>query len=185
LADARINAVLMLVVAAGRGDLVKVTSLLEAWLRGKGSKVDKAHGEHGITALYAAVEYGDRACAAAMVTALLRAGASVDKTQSAGRTPLHKAAQRGHEAVVALLHQAGADVNKATATTSTVIRCAALSIAGGWGTWRWWHCCFKQGALVDKAHSHGATPLYSAASSGHVAVVDLLLQAGVSKLRNQ
>uniref|UniRef100_A0A7S0SKV2 Uncharacterized protein n=1 Tax=Mantoniella antarctica TaxID=81844 RepID=A0A7S0SKV2_9CHLO len=116
----------MLVVASGRGDLV--TSLLEA-----GSKIDKAHGEHGITALYAAVEYGDRACAAAMVTALLRAGASVDKTQSAGRTPLHKAAQRGHEAVMALLHQAGADVNKATATTSTVIRCAALSIAGGLG----------------------------------------------------
>jgi ankyrin repeat protein len=179
LADARINAVLMLVVAAGRGDLVKVTSLLEAWLRGKGSKVDKAHGEHGITALYPAVEYGDRARAAAMVTALLRAGARVDKTQSAGRTPLHKAAQRGHEAVVALL--LSIRPRQPLQRLSAALRCP---LQGGWGTWRWWHCCFKQGALVDKADSHGATPLYSAASSGHVAVVDLLLQAGVNSATN-
>jgi ankyrin repeat protein len=173
LGDARNNAVLTLVVAAGRGDVAKVTSLLE-----EGSKVDKAHGEHGITALYAAAEYGNRACAAAVVTALLRAGASIDKTESTGRTPLHMAAHRGHEAVVVLLLQAGADVNKATANTSIVVSCTALSLAGGGGHVAVVALLLQAGALVDKADDYGATPLSTAAGCGHVAVVDLLLQAG-------
>ena len=42
---------------------------------------------------------------------LIKAGADVNISSSIGTTPLHMAASNGHEACVALLIQAGADVN--------------------------------------------------------------------------
>jgi ankyrin repeat protein len=44
---------------------------------------------------------------------LIKAGADVNQADSEGFTPLHVAAQDGHEGIVALLIQAGADVHKA------------------------------------------------------------------------
>ena len=107
LGEERDNAVLSLVVAAGRGDLAKVRSLLVA-----GSKVDKTKGEKRITALYAAADYGCRCgCTVALVTELLGAGARVDKTVAGGGTPLIAATRKGNTVVVDLLLRAGADAN--------------------------------------------------------------------------
>ena len=51
-----------------------------------------------------------------MVKALIEAGADVNKADNGGWTPLYRAAQNGHEAVVKALIEAGADVNKADKT---------------------------------------------------------------------
>ena len=49
----------------------------------------------------------------AVVTALLDAGADVNKADKFGSTPLYAAAGYGHTAVVTALLDAGTDVNKA------------------------------------------------------------------------
>jgi ankyrin repeat protein len=121
LGDVRENAVTSLAVAAWHGDVEKVRNLLDA-----GAKVNKATGRFGITALYAAADYSGGA--EALVAMLLRAGAKVDKAvgddYEPGRTALHAATHRGHAPTIALLVQAGADVNRAEGNAG----CTALMV---------------------------------------------------------
>ena len=65
----------------------------------------RANNRQQVAALHAATTNRD----AAMVEALLQAGADPNLTQAAGFTPLHAAAHHGDAAIVALLLGAGAD----------------------------------------------------------------------------
>ena len=55
--------------------------------------------ENGYTALIFAAGYGH----AEIVKLLLRGGADANKARNDGKTPLRKAKQKGHQAIVALL----------------------------------------------------------------------------------
>jgi ankyrin repeat protein len=50
----------------------------------------------------------------AVVAALIKAGAAVDRARFGGETPLYAAAKQNHEAVVAVLLEAGANVDMVT-----------------------------------------------------------------------
>jgi hypothetical protein len=117
LEEVRDNAVLSLVIAAGRGDLAKVRSLLLA-----GSKVDKTVSGRR-TPLLAAVRRNNTA----VVKLLLQSGADANKGDDNGSYPLMSAAEFDGgvaAAVVALLLQAGADANRGNGKGSTPLYAA-------------------------------------------------------------
>ncbi|MBK6350530.1 MAG: ankyrin repeat domain-containing protein [Proteobacteria bacterium] len=84
-----------------------------------GAKADTGKGDDA--SLVLATQRGD----AAMVSLLLRSGASPETTDATGYTALWHAACRDDAAVLALLLGAGANVNAAAADGVTPIACAA------------------------------------------------------------
>jgi ankyrin repeat protein len=141
---------------------------------------------------------------AAVVSALLTAGAEVDKTTVTGETALMIAAHEGSSAAVSVLLTAGAEVDKARADgVTTALRFAtqrghaavvsllltagaavdkgqstALMIAAHEGHAGTVSALLTAGAEVDKTMANGQTALMIAAKNGHAAVVSLLLTAG-------
>lgn len=123
------------------------------------------------TGLHAAAVSGD----AARVIALLNApNAGIDARDPAGRTPLHVAAFHSHDAVVAALAAAGADMNALENDSYDIVTIAAVA---------------DDAPLLRLALSLGASPgnvtsrydgtaLIAAAHLGHVEVVARLIAAG-------
>jgi ankyrin repeat protein len=112
-----------------------------------------------------------------IVRLLLAAAAPADANQAkAGthRTPLHEAAEGGHDAVVAQLLAAAADVNAKTTHRATALHLAARE--GHEAVVR--ALVAARGASVNAIMAHGETPLLLAASARHAGVVAALLAAG-------
>jgi hypothetical protein len=97
----------------------------------------------------------------------------VNKGDSYGKTALHWAARRGHEATVQLLLQARAKVNARDIHGETPLHEAASS-----GHEIVVQLLLQAGEEVDAKTPDGETPLHKAARWGHEAVVQLLLQTG-------
>lgn len=89
-----------------------------------------------------------------------------------GRTPLSWAAERGHEMVINLLLDKGAELE-----TRDSDRRTALSLAAGSGHAVVAKLLLENGADID-AGEYYRTPLYWAAIGGHETVVQLLLEKG-------
>ena len=106
--------------------------------------------------------------------ALLKGGAGVGpEDKYSGYTPLHRAAGRGHVAMVEVLLKAGAEADPKSNDGDTPLHCAAreghVAVA---------EALLKAGAEVDQKVNNGYTPLHRAAGEGHVAMVEVLLKAG-------
>jgi ankyrin repeat protein len=100
----------------------------------------------------------------------------VNKRDSFGRAPLHLAAWEGHEAVVRLLLEKGADTNAKDRQGGT-----ALCWAAPRGHEAVIRLLLEKGADIEaKYMSGGKTALASAAWEGHEAVVRLLLEKGAN-----
>ena len=90
-------------------------------------------------------------------------------------TLLTLAAEEGHEEVVLLLLDNGADINKPNIMGSTPLNQAVTYRRIGVVK----HLLIR-GALPDKANNTGRTPLHSAVSSGTLSIVQLLLDSGAT-----
>jgi hypothetical protein len=110
-----------------------------------------------------------------VVNALVSSGRDPDPTDSHGRTPLSYAAANGHEAVVRLLLEKGADVDAKDRLDG---RTALIRAAEG-GHEAVMRLLLETGADVEaKDRRGGWTALVKAAASGHEAAVRLLLETG-------
>jgi ankyrin repeat protein len=100
-----------------------------------------------------------------------------------GHTPLSLAACRGYEAVVKLLLENGADVNRAEANAVNVFGRTPLHWASENGHVEVVKLLLENGADVNRAEVNavnvfGRTPLHWASDHGHVEVVKLLSGSG-------
>jgi ankyrin repeat protein len=98
---------------------------------------------------------------------------SADSKDSYGRTPLSWAAERGHEAVVKLLLEDGAELESKDEDGQT-----PLSWAASKGHEAVVKLLLEKGAELESKSKYGQTPLSWAAEHGHEAVVKLLLEKG-------
>jgi hypothetical protein len=89
------------------------------------------------------------------------------------RTALHWAAVRGHEAVVRLLLDKGADIETRDGNGWT-----ALHWAAKWGHEAMVRLLLDKGTDIEARDGSGWTALYGAAIQGHEAVMRLLLEKG-------
>jgi ankyrin repeat protein len=101
--------------------------------------------------------------------------ADISSRDQYGRTPLHKAVEYGHEAVVQLLIGAGAAVDAADRHGWTPLHWAA-----GKGHEAVVQLLVEAGAAVDAKDRDGYTPLHEAALEGYEAIVRLLIEAGAA-----
>jgi len=102
-------------------------------------------------------------------------GAEVNVSDEDGVTPLHNAAQYGHEGVVKLLIDAAADVNAANKDGVTPLYVASLN-----GHVEVVKLLINAGADINAADNDGGVPLSLAASNGHVEVARLLINIGAA-----
>lgn len=157
--------------AAGQGNLELVTKLLNAGANGKPGM----RGCRGRTLLDAAAEGGNEK----VVGALLGAGAGKDVNVRSGskrRSPLHRAALMGHEAVTTLLLLAGADVGLLDAEKRRPLH---LAVRGG----HYQVVCnlLLAGSTPNAKDKRGDAPLHVAAALGHDKVASALLLRGADK----
>ena len=142
------------------------------------------------------------------VQEIVNAGASVNKLDQNGNTPLIIVSYFGHIDVLRFLIKAGANVNQAINGGDTPLYMAAqnghvnvvkalvdaggsvdqadeigttpLSIASQQNHVNVVKALVEAGASVDQAKNNGATPLYIAAQNGNIEIVIALLDAGAS-----
>ncbi|KAK7883598.1 hypothetical protein LTR67_011097 [Exophiala xenobiotica] len=102
---------------------------------------------------------------------------NIESTSNDGRTPLSWMAERGHEAVVRLLLEKGAELDSKDTSGWTPLLRAAEN-----GEEPVVRLLLEKGAKLDSKDNDGRTPLSWAATSGHEPVVRLLLEKGAEPL---
>lgn len=132
-----------------------------------GVNVNVRRGADGCAALHLAADEHT-------VSTLLRKGAYKDVLDNKGRTPLMKAAERGHKPVVEALLAAGANFN----IRSKEDGFSALHHAARKGDKEIVFALLRSGADVGVVDNNGDTALMWAAELGHQPVVETLLDAG-------
>jgi hypothetical protein len=125
----------------------------------------------GMTGLHIAANFGLEL----IVSSLLASeGVDVDsKDDKYGQTPLSWAAENGHEAVVKLLLEKGADMESKSNNGRTPLSWAAKN-----GREAVVRLLLEKGADVESESNNGQTPLSWATRYGHEAVVKMLLEKG-------
>ena len=103
----------------------------------------------------------------------VRRSHNVDKRDGGGMTALMWAAQRGHESVVQLLLDKGADVEAKSNSSLTALICAAEE-----GHKSVVQLLLDKGTDVKAEDNDSWTALICAAEEGHEAIVQLLLDKG-------
>jgi ankyrin repeat protein len=122
--------------------------------------------------LHAAAFLGKRG----VVEAALVAGQTVDETDSIGMTALHRAIQGSAEAVVELLLQRGADVERSADTYTFGARALHLAAASGVSR-QVIERLIEAGADVNHRANPG-TPMQIAQRHGHMTTVRVLRDLG-------
>lgn len=185
-----------LVEAVFGGDLAAVESLLAS-----GEDPNLAEESQGWTPLLVASQEG----ATDIASALIEAGADVDRGSDDDWTPLMIAAQNGHDDVLVALIEAGANPRVARADNWTPLHSAVtrenigatriltdagvpleaatdgftvLTYTAQDGLDAFATLLIDAGASTQGAPTEGPTPLYIAAQNGHGQMVMLLLEAG-------
>ena len=154
--------------AADRNDL----GLVQALLRGGAGASASARNRYGVTPLYAAAVNGN----AAMVGALLDAGANANDALPAGETALMTAARSGSLDAMKILLARGADVHaRENWKQQTALMWAAHE--GHTGAVR---LLLEAGARVEERSAFGWTPFLFAVRQGHPDTIDALLAGGAS-----
>jgi ankyrin repeat protein len=113
---------------------------------------------------------------AAVVDALLQAGARPDQADAEGWTARMLATENGHITVVQALLQAGAAVNQARSNGENALMFAAEN-----GYLATVQALLQAGAGVGQPKSNGATALTFAAQNGHTAIAASLSKEKSSK----
>lgn len=152
-----------LLTAVQRGDVQGVSAALD-----DGAGVDARREQ--VTALMLAAERGH----VDIMRALLAAGANPNAARDDGVTTLMHAAASGDAAPVKLLLDARAEVN-ARASQSGI---TALRVAVAAGATACARSLLEAGAKRDDIDASGARLLFTAASTGSVEMMELLLVAG-------
>lgn len=158
----RIGGPASLIDAAESGDVERLRRELAA-----GADANAA-GRDGMTAVATAA----RAASHASVAALLQGGAGPDTTDDGGRTPLMFAAMADDAESIRLLLAAGARVDATDARGRSALWHAASSNASRAGA------ALARPPVLDLADAEAVTPLLVAASRGHAAVIQVLVNAG-------
>ncbi len=153
-----------LFTAAREGDLQAVERLLS-----QDPTLVHQQGQNGSTPLHLAALQED----AAVLTALIEAGAQVNAGNDYGYLPLHYAVMAGQDKNVALLIEAGADIDATAAWGNTALHLAAsrhrLAEA---------ELLITSGADVNAAGSSEAPPLHGAVRADDAEMVTFLLDNG-------
>ncbi|KAI5840894.1 ankyrin repeat-containing domain protein, partial [Tricharina praecox] len=113
----------------------------------------------------------------ALVRLVIEYGAKISFATKDGRMPLHRAVERGHEAVTRLLIQKGngADVSAGDEGGLTSLH---LAVQLGDSSMAW--LLVKNGADVSVADKYGRTPLYRALEKVLDVVARLLVERGAN-----
>ncbi len=157
-------------LAAMKGTTEKLKILLEY-----GADINLVSGKNIETALYAASSTGELDT----VTVLLNHGANPDLGSQGGnvrvgRTPLTRATQRGHIAIVNVLLAHNVDVNGKTSG----IDATALYFVSMDSNADILNVLLKAGASINIQQYTGLTALHIAAANGHTQTVKSLLDHG-------
>ena len=141
------------------------------FLIAKGANVDAPRG--AITPLMLAAEMGDEE----LVGALIQRGAQVNAQQRGGpdSTALHIAATNGHDKILRMLLDAGADLNTRELRGYTALHSAAHA-----GRATAIRLLAKRGADIESRSSLGFTPLLSATAFGTPEAIKALLDLGAN-----
>lgn len=167
-ADIELGASTPLMEAAQEGHLDLVRFLLET-----GANVH-AQTQTGDTALTYACENGHTDVA----DVLLCYGAELEHESEGGRTPLMKACRAGHICTIKFLISKGADVNRQSTSNDHT----PLSLACAGGHQAVVEVLLKNGADPFHKLKDNSTMLIEASKSGHIGVVQLLLDYPQSML---
>lgn len=108
------------------------------------------------------------------VSECLSAGAKVDQPDTTGATALQWAALGGHDHIVKLLIDAGADVNVAESSSGM----SPLHGAARWNRLTSARLLLANGAKVDVRDRFGRTPLFDVMVKDRFEMIDLLLGSG-------
>lgn len=162
-----------LMVAVVRGNLKTVEQLLE-----QGVDVDEKSPKLGCTALVWAILFKHQA----LFNRLLVAGADIELSDAAGRTPLMIASSSGSLLIVKRLINEGADVNKKQSGGINEVDQTALM----YGATRKDNVAIlkylaEKSAGLNMVDEHGNTALMVAASGGHIENVRYLLSSGANR----
>ena len=146
--------------------------MMEIWVRLYGVLDSNSSGcpPRGTTLLHMGSKHGYTSTVA---MAIPTNETNIDPKDSYRRTPLSWAAENGHEAVVKLLLEKGADLESRDSTGRTPLSRAAEN-----GHEAVVKLLLEKGADLESKDSTGRTPLSWAAEKGHEAVVKLLLEKG-------
>ncbi|KAF3057728.1 Ankyrin repeat domain-containing protein 50 [Trichoderma lentiforme] len=173
----------------GQGDILKLLSwpsniLVEFWTR-IFHYVDGYSNycpSEGTTLVHITAKYRMIATLTAILESRSETNININSKDSHGRTPLLWATEKGHEAAVKLLLDAGAEVNSKDNNRRTPLSWAAKN-----GHKAVVRILLSEGAEVDSKGVTEKTPLSLAAEYGHGDIAQLLLGAGAqvdSKDRN-
>jgi ankyrin repeat protein len=154
-----------LLKAASRGDLAKVTHLLD-----QGSDVNLC-SMYGNTLLMRAAFKGH----VPLVRLLIERGAEVNAENASGRSALTYAIRSGHAEVADLLLEHGANILKTQADG-----CPALMLASLSGNLEMVSSLLRHGAPVDASNKDGDTALLRACDKGYFRIVEALIGAGAA-----
>ncbi|KAK4203488.1 ankyrin repeat-containing domain protein [Triangularia verruculosa] len=112
-----------------------------------------------------------------VVDFLLDTTAAKEDKDNLGRTPLHLAAQGGHEPIVKRLLEVGANTS---VVDGSKYRATALHLAARKGKLGVVDLLLRSGANIEQCESRNMTPLHVAVSAGQEGVAGLLLGNGAN-----